>query len=247
MIDGHTHHQYSNFFTLDGLKKEGYTGIAILSYLPVRPTGPQSIRDIFRWILEVEPERYHNLRVYTGIGIHPRNIPESGLKDTLSLLEEWLPKADILGEVGLETGSEEEVDLLGEQLALAKRLDKPVIIHTPRKDKGPVLSRIRKIIRHVERVIVDHVSVELIDEFLTLGTFVGLTVQPGKLSPYDVYELLKKRPELVEKGILNSDCGRDPSDPLAVKKTARLLLKKGMPKEDIKRLTEGNFLRLMLK
>jgi hypothetical protein len=247
MIDGHTHHQYSNFFTLERLEKEGYAGMAVLSYLPVRPTGPQSIKDLFRWILEVEPKRYHNLRVYTGIGIHPRNIPESGLKATLNLLEEWLPKADILGEVGLETGSEEEISLLKKQLALAKRLDKPVIIHTPRKGKGPMLSKIRKLIGHTERVVVDHASIELIDEFIMLGTFVGLTVQPGKLAPYDVYRLLKKRPELVEKGILNSDCGREPSDPLAVKKTAKLLLRKGIPEEDIKRLIEGNFFRLMLR
>ena len=132
-------------------------------------------------------------------------------------------------------------------LRLAKKFDKVVIIHTPRKNKELIT---KKVVNYVvlsgislDRVVIDHISREVVKEVIKLGSFIGLTVQPGKLSIDDVVSLVREYPELIDRGLVNSDCGRDPSDPLAVKKTYTALLNLGLG--DVRRLVSDNALRLI--
>lgn len=100
------------------------------------------------------------LRVFVGVGIHPRCIPSGDLKGFLGVVEEYLGVADVLGEVGLETGSDTEVRVLEERLKLAKRLDKLVIIHTPRINKYIMLEKVMDVIDRLDvlgkPVLIDH-------------------------------------------------------------------------------------------
>jgi len=250
-IDAHTHHHLSNYSTLELIRGEGYEASVVLAYIPLRPSGPGTLVDLFNWLLDVEPERHKalGLKVYVGVGVHPRNIPLTGLEEVLNNMEDYLSRADVLGEVGLETSSDEECEVLLKLLKIADRLDKAAIIHTPRKAKDVAVKKLPKILMesgiNLRRVVVDHASLDLIEEFLRLGTYIGLTVQPGKLADVHVRDIVVKYPEVVDVGVLNSDCGRDPSDPLAVKKTYSLLINEGVGKVDANKLARDNFLRLI--
>ncbi|MEM1679842.1 MAG: TatD family hydrolase [Sulfolobales archaeon] len=250
-VDSHTHHFLSNYATLELLKKEGYSAVYVLAYLPIRPSHPNTLIDLFRWLLDVEPERFGELgiKAYLGVGIHPRNIPYSELTSLLSSMEEWVVRADLIGEIGLEVGSEVEVKVLLEMLKLADKFDKPAIIHTPRRGKEVIIKRLQDILRSSSvqpgRVVVDHASYELIDDFINLGTLVGLTVQPGKLSTNQLINLVIRNPELIERGMINSDCGRDPSNPLAVKTSYEELINAGITASDALKLVRDNALRLI--
>jgi predicted metal-dependent TIM-barrel fold hydrolase len=124
-----------------------------------------------------------------------------------------------------------------------------VILHTPRRNKELIT---KKVIKYVvlsgislDRVVIDHISREVVKEVVDLGTYVGLTVQPGKLSSDDVVNLVRDHPELIDRGLVNSDCGRDPSDPLAVKKTYTVLLNSGLGLSDARKLVSDNALKLI--
>lgn len=249
-VDPHTHHHLSNYSTLEVISSEGYEAVVVLAYIPIRPSHHTTLYDLFNWLLTVEPERFNSvgIKVYVGLGIHPRNIPEYGLEYLMESLEEWLSRANVVGEVGLETGSDIEVRVLSEILKVASKLDKVVVIHTPRRGKEVILKKLRDVLVvspiQLERLVVDHASADLIHEFLKLGTYVGLTVQPGKLSVSDIADLTSKYPELFERGMVNSDCGRDPSDPLAVKRVYSSLRTLGVSNSDALKLVRDNALRL---
>lgn len=252
-VDPHTHLFISNYSTLEIIKRENYQEVYVLAYIPFKPQYHTTLVELFRWLIEVEPSRFKevgiNLRV--GLGIHPRNIPSSGLTSLLNSSEEFLIKADLIGEVGLELGTEEEVMVLSEMLRLADILDKPVIIHTPRRGKDLILKKLLNVLSlsrvQPNRVVVDHASYELIEEFLSFGTLVGLTVQPGKLNVSQLVELVKSYPELIEVGMVNSDCGRDPSEPLAVKLAYEGLISAGISGLDALKLVRNNALKLISK
>jgi len=249
-VDPHTHHFVSNYSTLELIRDEGFRRVFILAYIPIKPLHYSTLVDLFRWLVEVEPLRFKELGIElrVGLGIHPRNIPSpnlEGFKD----LEDWLFRADFVGEVGLEIGFDDEVRVFSEMLRLAKKFDKVVIIHTPRKNKELIT---KKVVNYVvlsglslDRVVIDHISREVVKEVIKLGSFIGLTVQPGKLSTDDVVSLVREYPELIDRGLVNSDCGRDPSDPLAVKKTYTALLNSGLGLGDIRKLVSDNALRLV--
>ncbi len=250
-VDPHTHHHLSNYATLELLSSEGVEAVAILAYIPVRPSSHKTLLDLFNWLVNVEPDRLRSvgIKAYIGLGVHPRNIPDEGLNELMDSLELWLSRADLVGEVGLEVGSEVEVETLSRILKVSSELDKLVVIHTPRKDKEPIIRKLSEVLRnspvHPDKVVVDHASRDLINEFLGLGTYVGLTVQQGKLGIADLIDIISKYPELIDKGLVNSDCGRDPSDPLTVKKVYHALITSGLSHFDAIKLTRDNALKVL--
>lgn len=250
-VDPHTHHHLSNYATLELLSAEGVEAVAILAYIPVKPSSHKTLLDLFNWLVNVEPERFRSvgIKAYVGLGIHPRNVPDEGLSELMDSLELWLSRADLVGEVGLEVSSEVEVELLSKILKISSKLDKLVIIHTPRKGKELIVRKLSEVLRNSpvnpDKVVVDHASRDLINEFLGLDTYIGLTVQQGKLSIADLIDAVSKYPELVDKGLVNSDCGRDPSDPLTVKKAYYALVASGLNHFDAIKLTRDNALKVL--
>ncbi len=223
-IDGHLHSTYLSWYDLSLMVGEGVDGIVSLAYTPIPPSSPSSLRDHFEHLM-FERTRCGGigLRAYIGVGLHPRDIPSNGgVEEYLKVVEDYLLVADVLGEVGLESGSDPEVRVFREQLLLAKRLDKPVIVHTPRSGKSEILKKIIGVIDDVglsdEMVLLDHLapSPRIIDLVIDRDFYLGFTMQPGKTSPEDVLYLVKNEGDLAERIVLNSDSGVYPSYPLAV-------------------------------
>lgn len=229
----------------------GIEGIVLCSYFPVRPSGPSTLIDLYKWLLEDESARLarFGIKAWVAAGIHPRSIPERGVEEVLVRLRELFSTGGVsaLGEVGLETGSGEEVELLASQLRLAKEHRMPAIIHTPRKDKTRMLEKTLAILDEegmpLNRVILDHLTPELVQRARSMGALAGLTVQPGKLSPSDVGDIvLKNGPEGI---VVNSDLGNVPSDPLALPRVGQHLAAIGIGKGDIEMVTYTNIRALL--
>jgi predicted metal-dependent TIM-barrel fold hydrolase len=206
--------------------------------------------DLFKWLIENETYRLYNYGIHSkiAIGIHPRAIPESEVKMVIDYILTLFDreKASALGEVGLETGSKEEEDVFIQQLRVSNEYLVPVIIHTPRQNKQKILEKIISILdsENVDfsRVIIDHLTPDLVEKVRSVGAIAGLTVQPGKLTPKDVYDVITKYgPEGI---VVNSDIGFNPSDPLALPRTAYYLSKEGISGGDIQKIMYSNIRNL---
>ncbi|MCL4344571.1 MAG: TatD family hydrolase [Nitrososphaerota archaeon] len=218
-IDSHSHHYLTSLSTLEELHRGGLSGAVEASWIPVRPSSSSTLIDLYSWVVNQEKVRLSKIGVkpVAAIGIHPRCIPTSEVEQSLNNVEMWLQMDDVkaLGEVGLESGDDTEVYVLERQLRLAMAADKPVIMHTPRIDKKNVLKKILSTVETVsfpqEMLVIDHLNSEVYDMVRGLKTYFGLSVQPGKLSVDEAFELVQKLD--FERVLINSDSSTEPSQP----------------------------------
>ncbi len=221
-IDSHSHFYLTPLNVIESLKAQGLVGVVEASWIPVRPSAPETLRDLFRWVVQAEQERLSKIGVLhiPAAGIHPRCIPED-LDGALSILEDFLGQAKALGEVGLETASEDERRAFTLQLRLAKKYDLPAIVHTPRLNKALVASKEIEVVDEVgfprELTVIDHMVPQAFSSLKErLGEFnVGISLQPGKASVDEAIQMLSYlSPERV---LVNSDTSTEPSEPERVR------------------------------
>ena len=121
--------------------------------------------------------------IYAAVGVHPSNVQELTERD-YEWLEEKLaaPKAVAVGEIGLDYYWDKEPDVqarqresFSRQLQLAKKLDKPVIIHSrdAAKDTLDVMaaeggSQLRAVIHCFSY------GTEMAREYLNMGFYLGI-------------------------------------------------------------------------
>jgi hypothetical protein len=225
--DTHTHSEGRSFLELREMAERGIKKINSCAFYPVTPLYYGTLIDLFRKLMEFEVSRGSKagLKIYPAIGIHPRCIPPKWGR-VVEYMEENPPT--IIGEIGLEEGSELEVEVLTSQLLLAKKLDIPCIIHTPRRNKESITEKTIEILEKLgfpETIaVIDHVSLDTVGMIHRRGYFCGLTVEEGKLSVEDTLEIVEEyEPERL---MLNSDSGFSGSEYLSVANTAGHLLEK---------------------
>jgi len=207
-FDSHMHSEGLGFSELKKLAEAGIVEICSLAFYPVRPMYPGTMIDMFRKLTEFEVARCEaaGVKMYPAVGIHPRCIPPD-----YELVIEYLSEGEwvAFGEIGLEEGGDEEVVVLEAQLRLAEKLDVPCIIHTPRKNKRAITEKTLSLLRKLEfpsdLAVVDHVNFENLDLVLATDYWIGLTVQPGKLSAADAARIVEEHG--TERFMLNSDAG----------------------------------------
>ncbi len=247
LIDPHTHTVFLSWRDLTYLAEAGYEAVVTLAYTPYAPSHPASLEDHFTH-LEAEVVRLKGLglRAIIGVGLHPRCVKPEHASAQLEVVRKWLPKAQVLGEVGIENpDSNLEAEVLRTQLSMARDAELTVIIHTPRNRKREALKAIIKAVKESsikpENVIIDHLTPEpaLLNEVIVLGAWAGITIQPGKASVQDLEYLIESAPDALNHVVINSDAGRDPSNPLAVAEAYEALVRKGYVTEAY-RLTSIN-------
>ncbi len=249
-IDSHTHTYLRSAEDIELMSLAGIEGVVVCSYYPIFPSGPTTLIDLFKWISEGEPERLstYGMSMRATVGIHPRSIPESGLKQVLdhmlALFDNELAYG--LGEVGIESNSKTEDKVFRQQLRIANEYPVPIIVHTSWLNKPQMLDSTFKILdeENVDygKVIMDHLSPELVPKVREKGAWAGITVQPGKLTPKDVCDAVSANgPEGI---VVNSDLSDAPSDPLTLPKVARAMDASGMSGRDVELVTYSNIRRL---
>jgi len=245
-IDSHTHSYLRGAEDLEAMALAGIEAAVVCAYLPVAPSSGATLVDLFRWLDEAERARLSEagIAMRLAVGVHPRSIPEAGLDVALARVEELLRSgaAVALGEVGLETGSPREREVFAEQLRLAKRLGVPAVIHISRKEKPQRLAETVELIEREgfdpSRAVLDHLTPDLMEVADRVGAWAGITVQPGKVSAAQLSALVRARGP--ERLLVDSDLSPAPSDPLAVARVARQMLRDGHSAEVVDRVTRAH-------
>ena len=220
VVDSHIHSEGRSVEDLRFMAKNGIEKAVTCAFYPIEPRFPETLIDLARKLTEFEPMRGESagMKIYSAIGIHPRCIPPDWQK-VLEFIEGYSGYIAI-GEIGLEKGSDEEKEILKAQILLAKKLDIPVIIHTPKKNKELILEKTLEILDTVsfpeDLALIDHNSLKTVKTVLDKGYWAGITVQPGKLSVEEAVKIVEEFGD--ENLIANSDTGFSESDMLAVMK-----------------------------
>lgn len=244
MVDPHVHSVFRSFEDFEALSIAGLTDVVSVAFYPVTPSSPATLVDHFRHILEAEPERFSGLplKVHSAVGIHPRCIPRD-VKPVLEYMVEVVGRCVAVGEIGLETASDLEIEVLERQLRLCKEEDVPAIVHTPRKNKKPVTDKVINVVKRVGyfNILIDHVNTENIELVENLDVHIGLTVQRGKLNPETLLQIVEQHvTRNPEKFLLDTDLGREPSDLFSLPKAVQFLRVKGVDRETIELISSKN-------
>jgi predicted metal-dependent TIM-barrel fold hydrolase len=141
-----------------------------------------------------------------------------------------------IGEIGYDEQTVLEDKYFRAQLELAKELDMLVMIHTPHRDKTKGTSRSMDVcIEHglePSKVVIDHNNEETIREVLDRGFWAAFTLYPKtKMGSERMVDVVRQFGS--ERVFIDSSADWGVSDPLAVPKTARLMLARGISEEDV--------------
>jgi len=216
-IDAHVHANSRSGEDFERLAAVGCKALVAVAGAEGGFSSPDSVLDHFKRLARVDRPRIEKIgiSVHLALGVHPAAIPGSGQDKLLAGLEKALDehRAAAIGEIGLEKATQSEEEILGGQLGIARKLDLPVIVHTPRKEKRRISEKLLDILGRSglqnRRILVDHVSRENLDPCLDSGAWIGLSVHPAKLTPQAACELLGSNDP--SRFILSTDMGHNPS------------------------------------
>ena len=154
---------------------------------------------------------------YYLAGVHPRNItkdlrPERIRELILPYLDD--PRCLGIGEIGLESGTIQEVEIFSAHLELAQEVTergKVFGVHTPREDKLRVAMQSLAIMNRFSGfkkfMVVDHCTPEIIGNVLEAGFRAGITLSPVKASVRDILEITMQYGDMISRIMLNTDSG----------------------------------------
>ncbi len=244
MIDAHIHADCRPYEDFGKMAVAGVESAVTLAHDPLRMSNSGVVLDHFHRMLNNDRERaaLNGVELYVALGVHPRSIcpdVELVLDELPILLED--ERVVALGEVGLETVSDEQEYIFKTQLLLADELNRKVVVHTPRRNKREVTVKTLSIIEEnidPARVQLDHVDSSIIDLALEFGGLMGLTVQPLKVTPLEAVELLEEYG--CEGFALDSDMSSSPSDPLSVPKTVHQMKLAGLSEKEVEQVSHQN-------
>ncbi len=188
------------------------------------------------------------IRHYCAIGLNAKEANNVALaEEVMALLPRYLLKEGVvaLGEIGFDDQTAAEEKYYRAQLNMAKELDMVVMVHTPHRDKKT--GTIRSMEIAVEqgltpgRVIIDHNNEETVQDVLDRGFWAAFTLYPHtKMGNERMIEIARRYGS--ERIIIDSSSDWGVSDPLAVPKTARLMLERGIAAEDVEKISYRNAL-----
>jgi len=188
------------------------------------------------------------IRHYCAIGLNSKEANNETLAEqVMDLLPRYLCKEGVVavGEIGFDDQTEVEERYYRAQLELARELEMLVMVHTPHRDKKRGTSRSMAIaLEHgldPARVVIDHNNEETVEEVLDLGFWAAFTLYPHtKMGNERMVEIVRRYGSTRIFCDSSSDWGV--SDPLAVPKTFRLMLDRGIAEADAVAVCYGNAL-----
>lgn len=188
------------------------------------------------------------IKHYCTIGLNSKEANNEELAEkVMELLPLFIFKEGVvgIGEIGYDDQTKAEDKYFRLQLDLAKKANMPVQIHTPHRDKKAGTTKSMDVcIEHglaPEMIIVDHNNEETVKEVLDRGFWAAFTIYPStKMGNERMVEIVKQYgPERI---LINSAADWGVSDPLAVPKTASLMMQRGIPEEHILKVCYSNSL-----
>jgi uncharacterized protein len=185
---------------------------------------------------------------YCTIGLNSKEANNEALAEgVMELLPRYLCKERVvaLGEIGFDEMTALEERYFVRQLLLAKTMNLLVMIHTPHRSKIEGTLRSMDLCRECgldpARVIIDHNNEQTVKEVLDRGYWAAFTLYPKtKMGKERMVEIVKTYGS--QRIIVDSSADWGVSDPLAVPKTAQLMLERGISSEDIENVCYSNAL-----
>lgn len=241
-IDPHVHMSARTTDDYEAMAAAGVVAVIEPSFWLGQPrTQVGSFQDYFSSLVGWEPFRasQFGIKHYCTIGLNSKEANNEALaEEVMELLPLYLHKENVVavGEIGYDDQTPAEDKYFRAQLELAKELDLLVQIHTPHRDKKAGTHRSMEVcLEHgldPGRVVIDHNNEETVQEVLDKGFIAAFTIYPKtKMGNKRMVEVVKRFGST--NIIVDSSADWGVSDPLAVPKTASLMLREGVPKEDV--------------
>lgn len=188
------------------------------------------------------------IKHYCTIGLNSKEANNEALAEqVMEILPRFATKEGVvaIGEIGFDEQTKLEEKYYRAQLELAKELDMLVMVHTPHRDKTRGTRRSMDIaLEHglePHKVVIDHNTEETIKETLDRGFWAAFTLYPKtKMGSERMVEVVRRFG--TERVFIDSSADWGVSDPLAVPKTARLMLARGISPEDVHKACYANAL-----
>ena len=250
-IDPHTHMISRTTDDYEAMAAAGIVALIEPAFWIGQPrTNVGSYSDYLSHILGFERFRagQFGIRHYCTIGLNSKEANNEALAEAvMEILPRFATKEGVvaIGEIGYDEQSDLEDKYYRAQLELAKELDLPVMIHTPHRDKKRGTTRSMDVCEEhgmdPSKVVVDHNNEETVQETLDRGFWAGFSIYPStKMGNVRMVEILKQYG--AERVIVDSACDWGISEPLAVPKTAKLALERGISESDVRRACYENAL-----
>ncbi|RPD39208.1 TatD family hydrolase [Chitinophaga barathri] len=211
-------------------------------------TGVDTFRDYYSSLVGWERFRssQFGIKHYCTIGLNSKEANNEALSEqVMEILPLFIYKEGVVGvgEIGFDDQTALEEKYYRAQLLLAKEAGLPVQIHTPHRDKKQGTQKSMDIAIEMgldpHMVIVDHNNEETVKEVLDRGFWAAFTIYPfTKMGNERMVEVVKQYG--TERIMVNSAADWGISDPLAVPKTAALMLERGISKADVELVTYRN-------
>lgn len=188
------------------------------------------------------------IRHYCAIGLNSKEANNEALAEqVMDILPLYLAKEGVVavGEIGYDDQTPAEDRYYRAQCELARQLDMLVMVHTPHRDKKAGTTRSMDVALEIglqpQRVIIDHNNEETVREVLDRGFWAGFTLYPNtKMGPERMVEIARQYgPERI---LIDSSADWGISDPLAVPRTAQMMLDRGIPLQHVEAICYDNAL-----
>ncbi len=251
LIDPHIHASARTTDDYEAMSAGGIVAIIEPAFWLGQPrTSVGTFQDYFSSLIGWERFRaaQFGIRHYCTIGLNSKEANNEPLaREVLDLLPLYAAKEGVvaIGEIGFDDQTPAEERAFRAQLELAKSMQLPVMIHTPHRDKKNGTIRSMDIcIEHnlpPAQVVVDHNNEETVAEVLRRGFWAAFTIYPKtKMGNERMVEVVRRYG--CERIIVDSSADWGVSDPLAVPKTARLMLERAIPPAHVEATCYGNAL-----
>lgn len=250
-IDPHIHMSSRTTDDYQAMRDAGIVAVIEPAFWLGQPrTHVGSFQDYFNSLIGWERFRasQFGIRHYCTIGLNSKEANNEALAEAvMELLPLYICKDGVvaIGEIGYDDMTPAEDKYFRLQLELAKEMDLLVLVHTPHRNKKAGTSRSMDVcLEHglkPSQVIIDHNNEETVSEVLDRGFWTAFTIYPHtKMGNARMVEIVRQYGS--DRIIVDSSADWGISDPLAVPKTAQLMLEQGIPRSTVRAVCYENAL-----
>ena len=182
------------------------------------------------------------------VGVHPRSIPQDLKPEAIGkMLAPFFddPLCRGIGEVGLETATSIEREVLIAQLEIGRQRvshGNVIGVHTPRSNKPAITAATLALLEGYQDLapvlVVDHCNAETIGGVLDAGFWAGVTLSPPKTAWAEMCAIAATEADRIDRIMLNTDSGSAAFDDVVGNRDAT-----DLPEEVREKLFLGNAMR----
>jgi len=211
---------------------------------------PEGFGDYFRHLTDIEPKRaaQYGIAHHSWICINAKEAEDVGLsREVISFMPDFLDRPGVLGvgEIGLNKNTRNEAIVFSEQVDLAARHEKLILVHTPHlQDKYMGTRMILDMLRcdsriQPDRVLIDHVEEHTVRLAKDAGHWCAMTLYPvTKCTPQRAADIIERYG--ADQIMVNSACDWGPSGPAVVRDFALEMKSRGHPESVVRKIIFDN-------